>query len=632
MTRGRQLQATTLLIWAVSIGGAVALAAACLADPPSFSGTSAHQAGLLLGLTAVSELVAIRYRHGRSAEMLTLFELAVVADIVLLPASMAALVSIGGLAVALVIRRRPLVKFIFNLGQYAVGIVPAIGLYHTFGGGDFDSTAGLLAIVAGMAIFTAGNLVTISAIIAATTDRPLRKVLAEEGGMSFSLGLGNSAVGMVAVSLYLTRPELLPAVLAPTLALHLAFGGWVKEKELSRKMEEESTKLGRILEHSSEGIVLADASGAVLLWSPSMERATGVSREEATGKALSYLLRGKGVFGQWLTIDVSAEGEPVDIEIIAADGTPRWLRVQHGPGFDERGELTFDVLVVTDVTRQREVDRLKDDFFSTVSHELRTPLTPIKGYASLLLRRMDDLPSERRREAVQSILERTDHMARLVEDMLLASRIANTDERRMPEVNRQPVAVVPVVERALRSFRVSHPSREFRFQAAEDLTVLGDAIRIEQVVANLVSNAVKFSDDGAPVDVEAEQTGKWIQIRVRDEGRGIPPDRTEEIFEKFKRLEDPLRMETGGAGLGLFIVRQLALAMGGSVQLESELGSGSTFTVLLPVSAAAPALPQRRRSDLPQIPRAPGDPAEALPAQPPRPAVPPERAESDPAG
>ena len=602
MKRGRgRTPGTSSLIAAVAGGGALAIAISVLAYPPPLHGGVLRKALILVVLTAMSELISIRLQHGQSAELLTLFELAVVADMVLLPASVAVVVSVTGLALALIVQRKPPKKFVFNIGQYALGVVPAVAVYHGIGHGEFGSARGLVALTAGMFLFTLINLVSISAIIAATTDAPLFKIFAEEQKLSIALGLGNSAVGMVAVSLYLTRPALLPAVLAPTLALHMSFRGWVQEKELHRQMEEETNKLGRIVEHSSEGIVLADADGTVVLWSPSMERMTGVTEKEAVGKAMAYLLRGRDNFGRPVSMDVSSGGEPTDLEIVATDGSVRWLRVQHGPGFDGRGQLSFDVLVVTDVTRQREVDKLKDDFISTVSHELRTPLTPIKGYASLLLRRNDEIPAERRREALQSILERADHMHRLVEDLLLASRVATTGERRLPEVGRQAVDVGHVAEKALRSFVIAHPLREFRLDAADGAVALGDPIRIEQIVANLVSNAIKFSDEGAPVDVEIAREGVSVQIKVHDTGRGIPADKHEEIFEKFKRLEDPLRMETGGAGLGLFIVRQLARAMGGDVSVVSELGRGSTFTVTLTVSSnSVPAVapPDRRASDL----------------------------------
>ncbi|MFN2614396.1 MAG: sensor histidine kinase, partial [Actinomycetota bacterium] len=199
--------------------------------------------------------------------------------------------------------------------------------------------------------------------------------------------------------------------------------------------------------------------------------------------------------------------------------------------------------------------------------------------------------------------ERTDHMARLVEDLLLASRISNPAERRMPDVNRQEVDIAPVVERALRSFRVAHPTREFRVRGSEGITCSADPIRVEQIVANLISNAVKFSEEGTFVDVSLSQDTRETFIEVTDEGRGIPSDKFDEIFERFRRLEDPMKMETGGAGLGLFIVRELARAMGGAVSVRSELGHGSTFSVSLPAVGVKPSeQPQRRAQDRQELP------------------------------
>lgn len=109
-------------------------------------------------------------------------------------------------------------------------------------------------------------------------------------------------------------------------------------------------------------------------------------------------------------------------------------------------------------------------------------------------------------------------------------------------------------------------------------------MHVEQIVAHLVSNAIKFSEQGSTVEVRARLEDIRVRIDVRDEGRGIAPEHFDVIFEKFKRLEDPMRMETGGAGLGLYIVRELAVAMGGEVAVESEVGRGSTFTVWLPAA------------------------------------------------
>lgn len=579
---------TRLLIATVVAGGAAAVAVAFTLFPPATADLTPLVVALV-AVTVAAELIAIRFPHGTQSEVITLTELAVVADIALLPPALAVGVALVGVAIALVLQRRSPVKALFNLGQYALGFVFAAAVFHGIGLGAVDTTAGLAALAAGAIGFTAVNLVTISAILAATQQRSFAAVLREEGRLSLAIGVGGISIGIVAVSQFLTRPVLVPFVLAPTLALHLAFRGWVKQRELSAGMAEEKTKLERIVEHSSEGIVLTDEAGRVALWSPSMERMTGVPAAEAAGKQVGYLLRGRGLHGEAVSVDVTAQADTFDLELILPDGEVRWLHGRHGRGQAADGSLAFDVIVVNDVTRRREVDRLKTDFISTVSHELRTPLTPIKGFAALLLRRGDELTPPRRREALSTILDHTEHLGRLVEDLLLASTMSGEGERRMPALRTQPVPLAGVLEKTQRTFRAARPHREVIVECRDGVRAMGDSLRVEQIVANLVSNALKFSDDGTPVTVTACLAGSEAVIEVRDHGCGIPAGKHEEIFERFRRLEDPLVMETGGAGLGLYIARKLARGMSGDITVESEPGRGSVFRVHLPRAAAQSA-------------------------------------------
>src|SRR5256714_7594178 len=163
MQRGRwRTPGTGSLIAAVAGGGALAIAISVLAYPPPLNGSVLKKALILVVLTAMSELISIRLQHGQSAELLTLFELAVVADMVLLPASVAVLVSVVGLALALIVQRKTPKKFAFNIGQYALGVVPAVAVYHGIGHGEFGSARGLVALTAGLFLFTLINLVSIS--------------------------------------------------------------------------------------------------------------------------------------------------------------------------------------------------------------------------------------------------------------------------------------------------------------------------------------------------------------------------------------------------------------------------------------------------------------------------------------
>jgi len=574
------------LIGAVVAGGATALAAAWIATQPTLDRPTLLRVAVLTGLTVIAEFLSIRLPHGATNEQITLGEIAIAADVALLPPALSPIVAIAGLTITLIIRRRAFVKIAYNAGQYALATVAAAVLFHGLGGGDFQTALGLAALFLGMAAFAGSNLLTISAIIASNSGERLASVVREEVRLSLAVAIGNSSVGIVGVALWFARPVLVPAILGPAFALHLAYRGWIRQLEFVREIADQKEKLERIVSHSSEGIVLADANGTVVLWSPSMERISGVAASEAEGKSLGYLLRGRGADGSSVQVEVG--GPDQVLEVTRADGEDRWLRVRHGAALDDDA-VRWDVVVVHDVTTEHATEKMKEHFLATVSHELRTPLTPIIGYAKFLLRR-DDVDPQIRKEALGSLLERSEHMQRLVEDLLLASSIDEAGTVRVHS-RKEPVDVAEIVARGVSSARVSHPKREFHLQCAGPVLVVGDAIRITQVLANLLGNAVKFSPIDTPITIGVERDCDHAVLSVSDRGRGIPADKHEIIFEKFRRLEDPDTMETGGAGLGLFIVDQLVRAMGGKVSVDSRPGRGSTFSVQLEAIAGQPVDP-----------------------------------------
>jgi PAS domain S-box-containing protein len=537
-----------------------------------------RRALILMAIGIGAELVSIRIPRGATSEQITLGEVAIAAQVALLPLALAPVVAVAGLTVSLIVRRRPLVKTAYNAGQYAIATFAAVTCFHGLGGGDLSSTAGLVGLFCGMAAFGASNLLTISTIISTTSGERLGDVLRNEAPLSLAITLGSSSIGVVAVALWLERPVLVGAILAPVLTLHLAYRGWIRQREFVIEIADEKAKLERIVEHSSEGIALVDADGTVVLWSPSMTKLTGVPAAEAEGKAIGFLLRGRAPDGSSAQVEVDGEGSLM--EVTRADGSTLWLRVRHGAALDPSGTIRWDVVLVHDVTAERETEKMKKHFLATVSHELRTPLTPIIGFAKFLLRR-DDMPEITRREALTAVVDRAEHMQRLVEDLLLASSMDEGDALTF-HARREPVDLADVVGPVVRSAKTSHPEREIVVEERAPVLAVGDKLRLSQVAANLLDNAMKYSAPDAPVRVIVGREGDRAVLAVVDTGRGIPSDRFEEIFRKFRRLEDPDRMETGGAGLGLFIVDQLVRAMAGTVEVTSRVGQGSTFTVRLP--------------------------------------------------
>lgn len=380
-----------------------------------------------------------------------------------------------------------------------------------------------------------------------------------------------------------------------------------------RRLTEATSKLQAVVDQSSDGILVLDGDGVVQLWSPALTALTGADEQAATGRPLGEVMPVLGADGTpadpyeagRALLSPSSPQATVELTLLRSDGEQRVVRCAHAGAFDE-DVLTRDVVIVHDVTRERQVERLKADFIATVSHELRTPVTPIKGYADLLRRRGDVMTKERRDECLAVISDRCDHLARLVEDLLLASRISATEGTAAAQVEMASDDLVALVRRAAGDFGADGDRVRLELPEGE-LPVACDPVRVVQVLTNLVGNALKYSAPGTPVEVRVAVEDGLAHVDVVDQGRGIPADQLERVFEKFHRVEDPMRMTTGGTGLGLYIARQLATAMGGTLRCASTLGVGSVFRFTLPRAAAeaTPAHPAVLSPPTP-VPVAPG--------------------------
>jgi signal transduction histidine kinase len=232
----------------------------------------------------------------------------------------------------------------------------------------------------------------------------------------------------------------------------------------------------------------------------------------------------------------------------------------------------------------KNANHLKDEFLATVSHELRTPLNAIMGWARML--GSIQLPPDRVKHGIATIESNAAALAHIIDDLLDVSRIVAGTLQLSPE----PVDLVGVAQTALDTVRPSAMARNIRLAFSSDTppveAVIGDAGRLQQVIWNLLANAIKFTPDGGCVDLVVVPSNGHVEIRVVDTGRGISPDFLPHVFERFRQAEGTTTRRHGGLGLGLAIVRQLVELHGGTVHAASEgLGHGATFTVRLPISA-----------------------------------------------
>jgi signal transduction histidine kinase/ActR/RegA family two-component response regulator len=255
--------------------------------------------------------------------------------------------------------------------------------------------------------------------------------------------------------------------------------------------------------------------------------------------------------------------------------------------------------------RAEQANRLKDDFLATVSHELRTPLNAVLGWARMLMSRQ--LTTERAAHAVDTIERNAASLARIIDDLLDVSRIIAGTLHMVP----QPVDLVAVTQSTLDVVKPLAVDKriDLRFSPEPGATALvsGDDERLQQVIWNLLANAIKFTSEGGRVDVSIERMGSSIEVNIVDTGQGISPEFLPYMFERFRQADGGPSRRHGGLGLGLAIVRQLVELHGGTVHAASDgVGRGAAFTVRLPILAGAEqelALADRRTAESMGSPR-----------------------------
>ncbi len=345
-----------------------------------------------------------------------------------------------------------------------------------------------------------------------------------------------------------------------------------------------------VIDGSADGIAVLDSAGTVRQWNPAAHALTGVSAAAVLGKAPPFPLPEPGAT---LTYQLPNN---------------RWIDVICTE-LDGRDEQVVDF---RDVTAAKQLEEAKDLFLATTSHELRTPITVVQGFASTLANRWDKLLDTDRRSAVQTIAERAQSLARLVDQLLVGSRAVT--ERLI--VTHAPFDLATMLRNTAVVFQPLSDKHTLRAEIPDDLPLAyGDSGATDSIVSQLIENAVKYSPDGGTITVGARADGEQIEVTVADRGIGIAPGDTDRVFDRFFQGEAGDRRRFGGIGLGLYIVRQLARAQGGDVTAAAREGGGTVMRLTLRRAAAdgadLPAGPGPGQADA--VPR-PAGPAASAPA------------------
>jgi two-component system phosphate regulon sensor histidine kinase PhoR len=357
--------------------------------------------------------------------------------------------------------------------------------------------------------------------------------------------------------------------------------------QLQKKIDEVSKErdyLQTILKGMVEGVLVVDERGRILMVNDALRKILSLS-SEVVDKAPLEVIRNaeleeaireaiqKGKSAAFELSFPSSGGKTLEVNVVGISPSPEEIGQE---GEKRKGAIA----VFHDISRLKELEKIRQDFVANVSHELRTPLTTIKGYTETLLD--GALKEEVGPRFLQVIQKHADRLTKIVEDLLTLSKIESKEFYLKWE--RLPLSeliddVLDFVKEAAEKKKISIS----RSILPSSLEVMGDRSYLEQVFINLLDNAIKYTHETGEISISALEKGqREIQVVIKDNGIGIPKEDLSRIFERFYRVDKGRSQELGGTGLGLSIVKHLVQAHGGRVWAESKLGEGSTFYFTLP--------------------------------------------------
>ncbi|MBI2830874.1 MAG: GAF domain-containing protein [Chloroflexi bacterium] len=388
--------------------------------------------------------------------------------------------------------------------------------------------------------------------------------------------------------MYILRPSSAKQFTASDRRVLSAFAGQavmsLENVRLASQLAEEHHKTESIVEHSADGIMTIDSKLRILTFNAGMERLTGWKRSEAIGDYCFRVLNlvdnqgrelcrrkcpiARGVSGVYYQRGAitGKDSQKVDVSMSYSLPSPR--------------QPSTTVVNVRDIGTLRQIDNVRSMLLAGVSHELQTPISIIKAYASTLARPDAEWSPQTIRDKLQAIEEESDRLSKLVAKLLYTSQLeARSLPLNMMSVN-LPGEVVKVVRRLARNTEI----HKFESDFPPDFPgILADPEKIEEVLTNLVDNAVKFSPRGGTINITGKVLDNDIQVTIADEGIGISLQDREKLFERFYRVADSSRKSTPGMGLGLYICKTILEAHGGRIWTEGERGEGSRFIFTLPI-------------------------------------------------
>lgn len=373
-------------------------------------------------------------------------------------------------------------------------------------------------------------------------------------------------------------------------------------QQTSDRLQDALTYLTVIIDNLVDGLLVIDPNGKITRFNPALAQMFGLQQldlnQQNCGAVFSSILTDLITESQQTPDAILSAEVPLVNGRIGKATVTGILKTATSTEPKTRSEILGTVVLVRDITAEKEIDKMKTDFISTVSHELRTPLTSVLGFARIIQKKLDEVvfpmvTTEDKKiqrtirqvgENINIIVSEGVRLTALINDVLdIAKMEAGKTEWRM-----ESVQIETILDRAIAATAALFQTKNLPLirDLETDLPpILGDSDRLIQVVINLISNAVKFTNQGS-ITCQATRNGDVMTISVIDTGTGIAPQDQEKVFEKFKQVGDTLTDKPQGTGLGLPICKQIVEHHGGKIWVESEIGKGSNFSFTLPVRAA----------------------------------------------
>ena len=351
----------------------------------------------------------------------------------------------------------------------------------------------------------------------------------------------------------------------------------LKLKDTIEEMDLERSKLDTIFNYMAEGVIAVDINGNIIHANPIAIEILELAKEKTLGSdsTLEEIISLKLINLEDVNYDdeTTLEGDRT-LEIDS-----HVYKVKYAPFKNEKNNISGLIIVFQDMTNEHKLDNMRKEFVANVSHELKTPITTIKSYTETL---MDNgVDNEIGKRFLVVIDNECDRMARLVKDLL---QLSNLDYKKTTW-KKQEVSVKEFLEEILSKleFAFKEKNHEILLDIEKNLpNIVIDKDGIEQVILNIISNAIKYTENGGKIEVSSRRSNQFISIKVKDNGIGIPEEDQHRIFERFYRVEKGRSRELGGTGLGLSIAKQIIEAHKGEILLESRFGEGTTIEVKIP--------------------------------------------------